>query len=195
MRIIVTGGASSGKSEIAEQLAQKISNGSMAYIATMACIDNECLLKIKKHQAMRKNKGFTTIEATHEISQCQKKLENVDTVLIECLSNLLANELFIAGKSEEGACKQIFSDINVLSERVNNIIIVSNDIFSDMAKYDEITSRYVKTLGFLNSELARSASVVIESVCSIPIIHKGGEMIQDSQLPGPEGQGFQETFG
>lgn len=173
MIALVMGGGASGKSEWAENLSVRINRGRMAYIATMHPYDDECREKIEKHRAMRAGKGFVTVECPYELSRRFKNQERYDTVLLECLSNLLANEMYILGKKDEEAAEEIWGGIKTLSENANNLIIVSNDVFSELDNYDEFTHAYLKTIGRLNRMIAASADAVAEIVCGLPIYHKG----------------------
>lgn len=106
MRTLVIGGSASGKSEFAENLAVS-GTAPLYYIATMMPYDGESVERIKKHQAMRAQKSFTTIE-------CYKRLDRVvlpvrGTVLLECLGTLTANELFAPeaeGSQGEGSQRE-----------------------------------------------------------------------------------------
>lgn len=91
---LVTGGSGSGKSAYAENCCLKY-GGPCLYLATMKIWDEEDRKRVEKHRAMRAGKGFDTCE-------CPVDLEKLDipehfrsgTVLLECMSNLLVNELW-----------------------------------------------------------------------------------------------------
>lgn len=61
MFTLVTGGSGSGKSEYAESLADSW-NDPKIYVATMMPFDEETGKKIQRHRAMRRDKGFVTVE-------------------------------------------------------------------------------------------------------------------------------------
>ena len=174
MIVLVIGGAGSGKSAIAENIAVKISQkGKLYYIATMKNCDSETDLKIKKHIEQRSGKGFTTIEKPFNI--CDLKTEN-STLLIECMGNLLANEMF--GQSVKNCSEKITSDIFKLDGKGNNIIIVSNDIEPERNQ-DIYTLNYIRELAQINRKLAETAAIVIESVCGIPVFLKGEKLYNE----------------
>ena len=65
--------------------------------------------------------------------------------------------------------------IRALQEVVNgdqNIVLVTNEIFSDGISYDETTTAYQQKLGEINCGLAKLADAVVEVVCGIPLIRK-----------------------
>ena len=92
MLYMIFGGSGSGKSEYAEDLAVKLCPGEKIYLATLQDIDEEMEKRIKDHRAMRKGKHFTTVEqglALETLDVSGQKL-----VLLECMTNLLANEMY-----------------------------------------------------------------------------------------------------
>ena len=156
MLILVMGGAASGKSAFAESLACKGASPRV-YVATMQSVDAECEKRIARHRQMRAGKGFTTLE-------CPSELENADiwakTALLECLSNLAANEMFAPGMTPQRAQQKILNGIDLLCRRCERVVVVSNEIFSDGASHDELTQAYRVLLAHLNREIARRADCV-----------------------------------
>lgn len=168
---VVTGGSGSGKSAFAEQLVLESGEQKRYYIATMQCFDAETEARIQRHRRMRAQKNFETIE-------CPADLENVSvepgsTVLLECMSNLAANEYFrtdFDGRREAEA--RILRGISRLRKQAAHLIVVTNEVFSDGITYDEETMHYLACLGSINSRMAEMADRVIEVVYGIPLIQK-----------------------
>lgn len=169
MIILVIGGAGSGKSELAEQICCNINRGKKAYIATMLPIGDESKSKIEKHRINRKEKGFFTIEEYYNLAGIN--IKGFDTVLIECMSNLLSNIMFMNKLS--GTYKEIISGIDNISNMALNTVIVSNNVFCDGIQYDIQTTNYIEQLGNLNQYISDISDIVIEIVCGIPIFIKG----------------------
>lgn len=187
---IVYGGSASGKSTYAESLAMSLQgDGRLLYIATMypykwntTELDPETMQRIKRHRAMRADKGFDTVECYRHVEHIVAKRQ--DVLLLECMSNLLANEMYLEPDSNVGSdvaetmspvSKKIVQAIVDLSTRVQELVIVTNDVFSDGGSltYDESTREYVKNLAEINCALAREAATVTEIVCGIPVKIKG----------------------
>lgn len=172
MIILVTGGGASGKSEIGERVCCKLSEEKKAYIATMYKHDDECLQRIKKHRSNRRGKKFYTIEKYTNIQNTN--ISSFDTAIIECMSNLVANEMFMNDKiNNENIANHIVYGIKKLYKQVNNIVIISNEIFSDGTIYDDEMLQYINQMGKLNCMLSSLSDVVIEAVVGIPVILKG----------------------
>ncbi len=173
MITLVIGGSSSGKSKFAEDLTLEQSN--KIYIATMkpSSNDNEQSEKILAHQKMRKDKKFTTFECYNcdmILNYCNDNtFTKSDVILLECMSNLLANEMFVGDDFIPNCYLNILDTITKLSIQTDHLIIVSNDIFHDDAEYDEFTLQYIQKLGIINQRLAIISDDVIEVVFSIPI--------------------------
>ncbi|RJE48564.1 MULTISPECIES: bifunctional adenosylcobinamide kinase/adenosylcobinamide-phosphate guanylyltransferase [unclassified Dehalobacter] len=173
MLALVSGGVASGKSEIAENLAVSLNTGKMAYIATMTASDEECRNRVVKHRRMRDGKGFDTFEFSYGLSEKIPILSGCDTALLECMGNLIANEMYLQKRSPQDAIDCISNDIRLLAATVPNTVIVTSTIFEDFKAYDDFTTGYIRVLAEINSAIAAAADVVIESVCAIPLIHKG----------------------
>ena len=186
---IVYGGSASGKSSYAESFAMSLQgDGRLLYIATMypykwntTEIDPETMQRIERHRAMRADKGFDTVECYRHVEHIVAKRQ--DVLLLECMSNLLANEMYLEPDADAGSdmaetmspvSKKIVQALVDLSTRVQDVVIVTNDVFSDGGSltYDESTREYVKNLAEINCALAREAATVTEVVCGIPVIVK-----------------------
>ena len=92
MLVVVTGGSGSGKSAFAEETILSLGEARRIYIATMQAFDEESHRRIRRHRHMRAGKGFETIERYTELDELLIPKDCV--VLLECMSNLVANEMF-----------------------------------------------------------------------------------------------------
>ena len=188
MLIMVTGVSGSGKSEYAEQIScQLAKDNKKYYVATMYPYGEDGRSRVKKHKLQRDGKGFETIEQYQNVSKAFDKVQTEavshaaqnekPVVLLECLSNLMANECF----EEGGTPDAVFSDCIQLYRQCRHLVIVTNEIFSDGCLYDNTTTDYITRLGRLNTQLAQEADCVAEVVYSIPVYWKGSyELIQKS---------------
>lgn len=204
MVVLIIGGSGSGKSSYAEELVISLSEAENAssvenvennensknsknrenskknmkkyYLATMQVFDEEGQKKVDKHRKLRSGKGFLTIEQPCAI---QKAIPKMDTgekaVLLECISNLTANEMFSGGQpqAEERVVGNIIRGVARLKEEVTHLVIVSNNVFEDGIVYDETTMAYIRAMGKINRELAAMADKVVEIVVGIPVVVKG----------------------
>ena len=202
MITLVTGGSGSGKSAYAESLLSSC-EGIKYYIATMQIYDAEGEKKVERHRKLRAGKGFLTIESpmnvgkiqfacegeseqvqqesgmhATELEQMQRRQEGNSekkSALLECMSNLIANEMFTKDgiKSAEEVVGKIVSEMQLLSQKLDNLVIVTNNVFEDGVIYDAGTMEYLKALGRINAAIAHLADRVAEVVVGIPVELKG----------------------
>lgn len=194
MITLVTGGSGSGKSAYAESLLSSC-EGIRYYIATMQIYDAEGEQKVERHRKLRAGKGFLTIESPMNVGKiqfaCAGEAEQVQyrqeaemkvqgnsekkSALLECMSNLTANEMFTKDgmKSAEEVVGKIVFEIQTLSQKLDNLVIVTNNVFEDGVIYDAGTMEYLKALGRINAALAHLADRVAEVVVGIPVELKG----------------------
>ncbi|MBS7007391.1 bifunctional adenosylcobinamide kinase/adenosylcobinamide-phosphate guanylyltransferase [Anaerostipes sp.] len=170
MFTLITGGSGSGKSEYAEGFTDSWKEPKI-YIATMFPYDEETEKKIQRHREMRRDRGFVTLECFTGLSAV--RLPEGAHVLLDCMSNLAANEMFMEEGAGTGTPEEILAGIEKLLKEAEDICIVTNEIFSDGIKYPPETVQYQEYLGFLNCRMAQMADRVVEVVYGIPLIQKG----------------------
>ena len=167
MKILVTGGSKCGKSTFAENLAQRLANGSpVTYIATMQVVDAEDLAVVARHKKQREGRNYQVIEQQKNLSALT--LEKGATVLLEDIPNLLANEMFL-----DGCPDKVEESLMALSETARYIVFVTNEVGSDGFPYDEDTLRYLSRISQVNRAVAQHCEHVVEVVCGIPLYIKG----------------------
>ena len=164
MMILICGTSGSGKSKIAEDKLESFEDIKKFYIATAKIFDDEMLERVKKHKAMRAGKNFITIEREKNLGEIN--IPKDSSVLIESLTTWLANEIFNS-ETSSNVLGKIFNDIQELKAKCENLILVSDDIFSDGIMYDEATEFYRKTLAELMIKIAAEADEVIECVAGL----------------------------
>lgn len=167
----IIGGSGSGKSEFAESCCVRLHSEKKLYIATMEPYDEESRRRIARHRKMRDGKGFDTLE-------CYTHLEHVEiepgcTVLLECMSNLAANEMFSEKGRKEQTARTIYEGVLRLREQAEHLVVVTNQVFSDGITYDPGTQEYLRVMAEINSRAAAAADVVCEVVHGIPVFLKG----------------------
>ena len=172
MLTLVVGGAASGKSEYAEALVLKTPLPRV-YLATMQVWDAECAARVEKHRRMRAQKQFETVE-------CPRTLGSVNlpargTALLEDLGNLTANELYSPEGAGPRTAEAVLQGVKTIASQCENLIIVSNEVFSGGADYAGDTDQYLLALAQINNAVAARADNVCRVVCGIPVYYKGGE--------------------
>lgn len=160
--ILVIGTNDSGKSAFAEQLAVSTNSSagdckSIAYIATMIPLDEDGEKRIKKHRNQRAGKGFVTFEEPYNVSSLMNVLvaEGFDTVLLECVSNLVGNVMHsdaYKGKVVGEITEKVIADICSFDEKIKNLIVVTN-YFDMVDEYDDETKKYIRINNMVTDRL------------------------------------------
>lgn len=178
MRIFITGGAKNGKSTLAQDLAVTLSKGGTHYyIATMIPVDEEDRERIRRHVADRAGMGFETVECGRNILSCLEKVDPKGTFLLDSATALLMNEMFPESngyRMDLQAAQRCGRELAEFLKRVDNAVIVSDYIYSDAQRYDEITESYRRQLARIDRSLAEICDTVVEMSAGNRIIHKGG---------------------
>ena len=184
MRVLVIGGAASGKSAYAESVAMGFP-GERVYLATMQPFGVEGAHRIERHRALRAGKGFATAEVARGLGTCDEGTLTGGcedpvraTVLLECLGTLLANEMFDDdGVFEAGSAPadRVIAGIERLERLFGNVVVVTNDVGCDLGDFSDQTHAYIRELGRANAVLASRFDYVVEVINSIPVTLKEGE--------------------
>lgn len=185
MIVLIVGGAKSSKSSYAELYSSELSKlkkGELFYLATMNPYDLEDLKRIENHLENRKKYDFKTIERHRALQGIFSKFSKNDTILLDSLTSLVTNEMFVGKEFNESVHKMILDHIKALGTKVSNLVIVSDYVFSDGIKYDSYTEAFKRELGKINFELASFSDVVIEASFGNLIFHKGKEVLRNENL-------------
>jgi adenosylcobinamide kinase/adenosylcobinamide-phosphate guanylyltransferase len=205
MIIFISGGARSGKSGYAENLAlelyaeikqQKQDNNSyipgLYYLATSQAMDHEMADRIERHREQRninQQRGlrektnasektrvsWKTIEEPHNITRVILSCRAGDVVLLDCLTIWLNNVMFGLEQSMELIQKEVESWVSIASDQSVELIIVSNDLNEGMPSPYSMVQEYVKGLEWIHKHLVTEADQAIQVIAGIPFNWKGKE--------------------
>jgi len=140
----------------------------------MKAVDSEDDERILRHQNERDGWGFTTIEQPKNIEVILTTCNPNGSFLLDSLTALLANEMFSPnGDFNEIAYERIAEGLTQVLSEINNIVIVSDYIYSDAFIYDNFTENYRKSLAMLDRLAAKHCDVVLEAAYTQIITHKG----------------------
>lgn len=201
MMELVIGGSGSGKSAYAEtaicrehcRSLEEDKDAFLYYIADMIPYGAETEKKIAHHREMRAGKGFQTLEwyyglAEHITAPDAPPLEGA-SVLLECISNLTANEMYEPKAAKMAAAAEaVIRGVQMLHERCRNLVVVTNDVFRESGSDSEEMVLYKKNLARINRALAEEADRVTEVVSGIPIqIREKGKSLETNKSEYPAG--------
>ena len=164
---LVFGGARSGKSRWAENLAAS-GEGSPVYLATAEARDNEMRARIERHRARRGERWRTLEEPLDVQGVLMRESAPNQVILLDCLtlwlSNLMASERDIEKESERL--------LRCLDDPAGPIVIVSNEVGMGIVPMNELAREFRDHAGLLNQKVARRASLVVFMAAGLPLILK-----------------------
>ena len=183
--ILCSGGARSGKSEFAEQLALSL-KGRKAYVATGQAFDDEMKDRIKKHQ-LRRGKEWITFEIPLHLHENWEQIKNVsDVILIDCLTMFTSNHVFAHGdiNTQEDANRIesiILKELRLLLQEINNsndktVIFVTNEIGLGIVPENKLARYFRDITGRVNREVASAANKMYLTISGITIELKSQEV-------------------
>lgn len=192
MKIMVTGGARSGKSTFAERWVMKHANAA-CYIATAQAFDDEMRARINLHRLQREQSGFawTTHEAPLGLAELlhdlgERPAEQGDPadgtlpiVLVDCLTLWLSNVLLGAGDGPDAAEAVLAREIEQLVAAVEafpgTLVMVTNEVGSGIVPEYPLGRLYRDWAGLLNRTIASISDQVFLVTAGIPIELKSRE--------------------
>lgn len=157
-RILVLGGARSGKSTFVEDLARR-RGGAVSMIATAEAFDEEMAERIEAHRKSRPA-DWTTVEEPIRVDEALSAVPSDDTAILDCVTVWLGN-MFHHGRTREDAEDVIMRFIGVMARRSGSTLIVSNEVGMGIVPATESGRLYRDTLGRVNARLASDVDSTI----------------------------------
>ncbi len=175
--ILVVGGARSGKSAYAQELAGAYQN--VAYLATATAGDEEMSRRIAHHRRQRPAR-WLTVEEPLDLTGAIEKLNNtVDVIIIDCLTlylnNFIYNTDFKPDNTENHAeCERLLNLeldklINATKRIKPALIAVSNELGTGLVPADPLSRFFRDLSGLMNQKMAYAAACVYKLEVGIPV--------------------------
>lgn len=175
MRQLILGGARSGKSALAERLAQAIAkadNQRLIYIASSDASQNDAEMdrRIERHKSDR-GELWHTVEEPIALADTLRQHCSADTcVLIDCTTLWLTNCLFSTGNCWQQEKSKLLA---LLPNLAGNIIFVGNEVGQGVVPMGEVNRTFVDESGWLHQDLAKLCDRVIFTAAGLPMVLKG----------------------
>ncbi|HJS20947.1 MAG TPA: bifunctional adenosylcobinamide kinase/adenosylcobinamide-phosphate guanylyltransferase [Anaerolineales bacterium] len=175
---LILGGARSGKSSYAQQLAKE-SDRSVTFLATAQALDEEMSARIEIHRSERPA-AWQTLEVPFWIAACVEEIQS-EVVILDCITLLLSNLLMQFVRDDlaeevsfmQAVKKEIEDLISAIHESDQHWIIVSNEVGLGLVPAYQMGRVYRDGMGWANQRLAREAERVLYMVTGIPMAVKG----------------------
>lgn len=179
--VLVAGGARSGKSRVALDLA--LARGKRrVFVATAEALDGEMEERIRRHRAER-GQDFDTFEAPRALAQVARRLTDYDVVLVDCLTLYLSNQLLMDGELdhasatlvrevEQGCLQEVQGAIAALQQLNATVIVVSNEVGMGVVPSSRLGRLFRDIAGSVNQWVASQAGEVWWCALGIPVLLK-----------------------
>lgn len=166
MITFILGGARSGKSRFALELADNSKDGGRkAYIATAQAMDDEMKARIKKHKEERSGEWVTFEEPLNISTLISNIHKSYNIILLDCLTLWLSN-LMLNNKNIK---VEIESFISSLSTIHCSLFTVSNEVGLGIVPDNALSRKFRDLSGYLNQKMAALADEVYLVTAGIPL--------------------------
>ena len=164
----ITGGARSGKSHYAQQLAERWSSNPV-YLATAHIWDEDFAARVRRHQADR-DERWTTIEEEKYLSR--HHLEG-KTVMLDCVTLWLTNLFYNSNESIDAILEEAMQEWTRFVTQDIRLIAVSNELGMGIHPDNEIARKFADLQGWMNQYIAAMSDAVYLMIAGIPVRIKG----------------------
>lgn len=169
MKTLILGGARSGKSALAEQLARE-HDREVVYIATAEARDDEMRARIAHHRARRPAEWSCVEEPLALAATLAAHARAERVLLVDCLTLWLSNLLQAGGARFESEREAL---LDALPKLPGDVLLVANEVGLGVVPMGELSRRFVDEAGRLNQSIAAVAERVLFVAAGLPLALKG----------------------
>ncbi|MBF0380888.1 MAG: bifunctional adenosylcobinamide kinase/adenosylcobinamide-phosphate guanylyltransferase [Magnetococcales bacterium] len=171
---LILGGARSGKSSLAEELAKK-TGLDVIYIATAQAKDDEMQNRILQHK-LRRPAHWQLVEEPLDLSAVLKNNAKAGSLLlVDCLTIWLSN-ILLQPNWQQLLNKEKKELLELLPTIASPTILVGNETGLGVVPMGELSRNFVDENGWLHQDLAKICDRVIFTVAGLPTVLKGEEL-------------------
>lgn len=171
--ILITGGARSGKSAFAQQLAESLP-GPHTYVATSPVTDPEMAERVRKHRLARENHHWQTLEEPLDLAGTLARTEDCPTVLVDCLTLWINNLMYRATNNRQSLTEEDVEEhcravIGAAHQHPGTVIFVTGEVGLGIVPENREARLFRDLLGRCNQSLAAAARQVTLVACGLPL--------------------------
>ena len=170
MRTLILGGARSGKSALAERLAQG-SGREVVYVATAQAGDEEMAARIAHHRMRRPASWLSVEEPMHLAGVLRDNAREDRCVLVDCLTLWLSN--LLGDVDPQRFEHERFLLLDTLPTLPGEVLMVSNEVGLGIVSMGALTRRFVDEAGRLHQSIAAISERVLFVAAGLPLVMKG----------------------
>jgi len=168
-KILVTGGARSGKSNFAQNMAEQFP-GPRAYLATAQILDQEMGKRVARHQDQRGKEWQTTIEEPYALgTTLMQAASHYSVIMVDCITLWLTNLLFANQENSDLVLQKVDQLVDLLPVCPTNIILVTNEVGQGIVPENSLARQFRDLAGFANQKLAAACDTVYLVSCGLPL--------------------------
>ncbi|WP_406720808.1 bifunctional adenosylcobinamide kinase/adenosylcobinamide-phosphate guanylyltransferase [Thioclava litoralis] len=157
--ILMTGGARSGKSRLAEEQAQRLGSPAI-YIATARIWDDETQERVDEHRARRVT-GWRDIEAPIDLARALRETDGTAPRLVDCLTMWLTNLMM----EDRDLAQELDTLLATLSRLTSPVVFVTNEVGMGIVPENALARRFRDAQGHVNQKIAALADEVYLVTC------------------------------
>ena len=171
--ILILGGARSGKSTLAEQMARERGGDGVLFVATAQAFDDEMRKRIAAHRASRPA-AWRTLEAPLQLAAALRATPLAPVLVVDCITLLTSNVLLslpedaLASQVNAAVAAEIDALLGLMKSTESTWIVVSNEVGMGIVPAYRLGRLYRDALGMANQRLAHSADRVIFMLAGLP---------------------------
>lgn len=168
--ILILGGARSGKSRLAQDMAVRRWRHPV-YLATAEILDDEMAARVRMHRRTRA-RHWRCVEEPLEIAKIIRKgVPGTDGILVDCLTIWLSNVLLKEGRGAFALRRDEL--IKALRQARQDVILVANEVGMGVVPAHALGRTFRDLAGWLNQAVAKAADVVVLVAAGLPLVLKG----------------------
>jgi adenosylcobinamide kinase / adenosylcobinamide-phosphate guanylyltransferase len=171
--ILVTGGCRSGKSQFAQDYANRHFRRKL-YLATCEALDEEMTKRIEDHKKRRGSDWQTVEEPTEIVKAIKEHANNMEVILLDCITLWLSN-LLMRQKSDHEIMNEVSRLIDTFTQDPTSFIFVSNEVGMGIVPIEPLGRRFRDLSGMANQKIGEAVQMVVFMVSGIPAFLKGKE--------------------
>ena len=179
--ILILGGARSGKSRFAQEMALRLGD-KVLFVATGEALDEEMKQRIEEHKRDRPSSWRSVEVATGVGKRIREEVGDAQVVIVDCLTLLVSNVIGQCGDDPEQISAELVQErlateidelIGCINDSTATFILVSNEVGMGLVPGNRLGRLYRDLLGRVNQLLAQRADEVYVMVAGIPVEVKG----------------------
>lgn len=170
VRLLILGGARSGKSRLAQDIAARRWLHPV-YLATAEILDDEMAARVRMHRRTRARRWHCVEEPLEIAKIIRRGVPGTDGLLVDCLTIWLSNVLLKEGRGAFARRRDEL--VKALHQTRQDVILVTNEVGMGVVPENELGRTFRDLAGWLNQAVAKEADTVVFVAAGLPLVLKG----------------------